>query len=65
MSNSTGIDIFSTALASADINLGSFQYIDEHESNAVLDDVRTQILTIDQLNDLYEGHQSISDKSNC
>ncbi|XP_012267780.2 BRCA2-interacting transcriptional repressor EMSY isoform X2 [Athalia rosae] len=62
---SSEIDIFSTALASTDINLENFQYVDTNESNNVLDDVRSQILTIDQINDLYESHQSITDKSNC
>lgn len=61
----SGINIFSTALASAEINLESFQYIDDGDSNNALDDVRNQILTIDQLNDVYDSQQSISDKSNC
>ncbi|XP_046753914.1 BRCA2-interacting transcriptional repressor EMSY isoform X2 [Diprion similis] len=62
--SNSGIDIFSTALASADINLESFQYIDENDSNNLLDDAGSQILAIDHLTHLYDSQQSISDKSN-
>ncbi|XP_046587006.1 BRCA2-interacting transcriptional repressor EMSY isoform X1 [Neodiprion lecontei] len=62
--SNSGIDIFSTALGSADINLESFQYIDENDSNNLLDDAGSQILAIDHLTHLYDSQQSISDKSN-
>ncbi|XP_046411272.1 BRCA2-interacting transcriptional repressor EMSY isoform X2 [Neodiprion fabricii] len=62
--SNSGIDIFSTALGSADINLESFEYIDENDSNNLLDDAGSQILAIDHLTHLYDSQQSISDKSN-